>query len=62
MEFIPAATRAQRPVTLSSPTFVQEKDFLIGRIGLIGVQAQWPNGRIPAFTGGYLFAAVREVR
>lgn len=61
MEFSAAATRAQRPVTVtrSFPTFVQDKDFLIG---LIGVQAEWPAGRIPAFTGGYLFAPVREVR
>lgn len=59
MEFNPAATRAQRPVTRSLHTFVQESAFPIGRIG---VHAQWPNGRIPAFTGGYLFAPAREVR
>ncbi|WP_432197441.1 hypothetical protein [Streptomyces sp. bgisy027] len=58
MEFNPAATRALRPVTRSH-TFIQEKDFLIG---LIGVQAEWPYGRIPAFTGGYLFAPAGEVR
>jgi hypothetical protein len=58
VEFNPAATRALRPVTRCH-TFIQEKDFLIG---LIGVQAEWPYGRIPAFTGGYLFAPSGEVR
>lgn len=61
MEFNPAATRALRPVTRCH-TFIQEKDFLIGLRGLRGVQAEWPYGRIPAFTGGYLFAPSGEVR